>query len=35
MISKQEFVNIINELKKVNDFVNEVNEKARNLKWMI
>ena len=32
MISKQEFVNIINELKKVNDFVNEVNEKARNLK---
>ena len=31
MISKQEFINIINKLKEVNDFVDEVNSKARKL----
>lgn len=31
MISKAEFVNIINKLKEVNDFVNDTNEKARQL----
>lgn len=32
MITKQEFVNIINHLKEVNDFVNETNDKARKLR---
>lgn len=32
MLSKKEFVEIINELKEVNDFVDETNEKARTLK---
>jgi hypothetical protein len=31
MIAKKEFVNIINKLKEVNDFVNETNERARKL----
>lgn len=31
MITKQEFVDIINKLKEVNDFVNETNDKARKL----
>ena len=31
MISKKEFCNIINELKKTNDFVDEVNRKAKEL----
>ena len=31
MITKKHFVNIINHLKEVNDFVNETNNKARNL----
>lgn len=31
MITKQEFVDIINKLKEVNDFVNETNAKARQL----
>lgn len=31
MISKQEFIDIIDKLKEVNDFVNEVNTKARKL----
>ena len=31
MISKQEFVDIINKLKAVNDFVDKTNEEARNL----
>lgn len=31
IISKQEFVNIINKLKQVNDFVNETNTKAKQL----
>lgn len=31
MITKQEFVDIINKLKQVNDFVNETNDKARKL----
>lgn len=31
MISKEEFVDIIEKLKQVNDFVNETNEKARKL----
>lgn len=31
MITKQEFIDIINKLKEVNDFVNETNEKARKL----
>lgn len=31
MISKQEFINIIDKLKEVNDFVDEVNTKARKL----
>lgn len=32
MITKQEFVDIINQLKEVNDFVQETNDKARKLK---
>ena len=31
MITKKHFVNIINHLKEINDFVNETNNKARNL----
>ena len=31
MLTKQEFVDIIDKLKEVNDFVNETNDKARNL----
>lgn len=31
MLSKQEFIEIIDKLKEVNDFVNEVNSKARKL----
>lgn len=31
MISKQEFIDIIDKLKEVNDFVDEVNSKARKL----
>lgn len=31
MITKQEFIEIINKLKKANDFVNETNNKARKL----
>ena len=31
MITKQEFVDIINKLKEVNDFVDETNNKARKL----
>ena len=31
MITKQEFVDIIDKLKEVNDFVNETNDKARKL----
>lgn len=31
MLTKQEFVDIINKLKEVNDFVNETNDKARKL----
>lgn len=31
MISKEKFVDIINKLKEVNDFVNETNERARKL----
>lgn len=31
MITKQEFVKIINHLKEANDFVNETNDKARKL----
>ena len=31
MITKQEFINIINHLKEVNQFVDEVNDKARKL----
>ena len=31
MISKQEFIDIIDKLKEVNDFVDEVNNKARKL----
>ena len=32
MITKQEFINIINHLKEVNQFVDEVNNKARKLR---
>lgn len=32
MISKEEFIEIINRLKEVSDFVDEVNDKAKNLK---
>lgn len=31
MITKQEFIEIINKLKEVDDFVNETNDKARKL----
>ena len=31
MITKQEFIEIIDKLKEVNDFVNETNDKARKL----
>lgn len=31
MITKMHFVDIINKLKEVNDFVNETNDRARNL----
>lgn len=31
MINKKQFVDIINHIKEVNDFVNETNERARNL----
>lgn len=31
MLNKQEFINIINHLKEVNQFVDEVNDKARKL----
>ena len=31
MITKKEFIDIINKLKEANDFVNETNEKARKL----
>ena len=31
MITKMQFVDIINKLKEVNDFVNETNERARKL----
>lgn len=35
MITKQEFVDIINQLKEVNDFVEETNSKARELQEVI
>ena len=31
MITKKQFINIINHIKEVNDFVNETNDKARKL----
>ena len=35
MISKEKFVDIINKLQKVDNFVNETNEKARQLNYSV